>query len=223
MIECQEVADRVLVFGPRETAEQRHVAGVGLRGGRRVQLAFEERRRFHIVVVRGARVVRRHRFRAQLAHDLLPLLGVRTHAVQAAGVDHEVGREVDRVMAIDAVVRQQLAAGVAGGMRLQHPPGGAESGDHQNRDDDQKPLCHSRHQVLWPIEFDALYIAPVDAVGGTSGVTFTVRSGRGAPSHHERGRARRGVQCPDRSRQTPRPRGRRRASRSSSRRECGRG
>ena len=188
MVERQEVADRVLVFGARETAEQRHVARVRLRRGCFVEPALEERRRFHVVVVRRPRIVRRHRLRAQLADDLLPLLRVRADAAEALRVDHEIGREVDRVMAIDAVVREQVAGRVAVAVGMQRPPRGADSGDGQNRNDDQKPLCPSSHQVLWPIEFDALYIAPVDTAGGTSGVTFTARSGRGAPSRRERGR-----------------------------------
>ena len=94
VVEREQVADRVAVLGARQTPERRHVAGLRLAGRRGVELRFEEGRGAHVVRVLGSRTLGRHRFRAQLADDLLPVLGSGGDGVELGGLDDEVGREV---------------------------------------------------------------------------------------------------------------------------------
>ena len=76
VVEREQVADRMAVLGAREAPERGHGAGLRLRRGGGVELRFEERGRAHISGVLGPRALGRHRLRAQLAHDLFPMLGV---------------------------------------------------------------------------------------------------------------------------------------------------
>ena len=48
-----------------------------------------------------------------LRTTFLPLLRLRAYGVEARGIDHEVGREVDGIMTIDAVVGEQVLGGGA--------------------------------------------------------------------------------------------------------------
>ena len=79
-----------------------------------------------ILRVLWARAIRRHFFRAQLADDLLPVRGIARNLLEVARLDDELGGEVGRVMAIGAVMREELARRRHAAMRKAEPPRCAE-------------------------------------------------------------------------------------------------
>ena len=82
VVEREQVADRVAVLGARQAPESRHVAGLRLARGGGVELRLEERRGAQVLLVLGPRTVGRHLLGAQLADDLLPVLGIGRDALR---------------------------------------------------------------------------------------------------------------------------------------------
>src|SRR5437762_924252 len=92
MVEREQVADRVLVFGAAQAMEQRELAGSGLSGGGAVDFGLEKCSKG--IVGRGVgpgRAGWRHGGRPQLSDRFFPVGGVRTGAWRLGRIDDETG------------------------------------------------------------------------------------------------------------------------------------
>ena len=106
-LQRQQIADRVGVFGAVEAMEGRP-AGVGLGGGRAVQLRFQVRRQRIIPRAIGpGHPDGRHGAGPKLADHFFPDGGARRNIFHIQLVEHQVGRLESFVMAGDAVAGQK--------------------------------------------------------------------------------------------------------------------
>jgi hypothetical protein len=112
----QQIAHRVLVLRPREPADRRVAPRVGVRGRGAVERSLQVgNHRVIGPIVRAVFADRRHLPRAELAHDLLPHLGMAGHVVRRNRVEREAGLLVVLVMTRQAVLvddREQMDGGL---------------------------------------------------------------------------------------------------------------
>ena len=165
-LQVEEVADDVGVLGPVQAVED---LGAGVQPGRPVELRFQpvpERR--VIRLGRAAQAGRGHHAGPQLAHHLLPQLGVLADRGEIAPLERQVRGAVTVVVAGEAVPLNELAvrvrcAGRFAPLRLLLRPGrgGARDGRtrHHHETDDDESMQHRRLQN-GPTR-------PIDATGRT--------------------------------------------------------
>ena len=118
-VETEQLANRVRVLGAIQAPQRRASRA---RRQLRVELAFEPRGEALVRLGIGPtlRGRRRHRARAQLAHDGLPHLRMRFDSSRVEIREREAAVEIGRVVAIRAVARRAAAATSSGAMRP-HP------------------------------------------------------------------------------------------------------
>ena len=120
-VERQQVADGVLVLGAVQPAEGVGPAGIGVRRGGAVERGLERRddglvRR----LVRPRLADGRHLPRAQLPDDLLPGDGVRGDVARHDRLERQVGFLRPVVVAVQAVLLDQVAGRRNGGAGARH-------------------------------------------------------------------------------------------------------
>ena len=110
-VERKEIADGVAVLGAVQTVERRG-ARIQSACGRRVERGFETGRE-RLPSRRGGlrSAVRRHGSRAQLAHDLLPHLGVTVDVQQVDRIESETAGVCPRVMTGETVLLDESRIG----------------------------------------------------------------------------------------------------------------
>ena len=150
--QVEEVADDVGVLRPVQAVEH---LGAGIQRRRGVDLGFQPVPEGGVVRLgRAPHAGRGHHAGAQLAHHLLPQLGIFTHRVEIATLEREVGGAVAVVVAGQAVALDELAVlGRGGGRpallrsRRGGGPRGAEARQHRRETDDYQSMQHRRLQA----------------------------------------------------------------------------
>ena len=131
-LQVQQVADRVPVLGRVQAPQRVGAAGIGTGRGGPVELGLQERGQAGVGLAVGARAAcRRHHSRPQLAHHLLPDLGVVADARHVDRVEGQPRGAQVVVVAGDAVAVEQGLLGRA----LPRLPGG--DGESRPREDQQ--------------------------------------------------------------------------------------
>ena len=127
-VQRQQVAHGVAVLGAVEAMERLRAPGIGRRRPGGVQLRLQPRRDAVVLgLVRARPADRRHHGPAQLAHDLLPHVGMAAHVGGIEAVERQPGRPDALVVTGDAVAGEQRVrrrAGTGRGQRAaaRRPP-----------------------------------------------------------------------------------------------------
>ncbi len=110
-LDAEKIAHRVGVLSAIETMEIRGPSRIGVGGCHSIELGLEPcGNRVVGLAVGAARPRRRHRAGAKLQHDLLPRLRRVGDLVRLNGVEHEIAGLQLRVMARNAIRRDQLTS-----------------------------------------------------------------------------------------------------------------
>ncbi len=105
--DAQNVLDLVRVLGPVQPMHD-HVARVGMRGSRGIQVSLQEMDgRIDLALIRLRLVRRRHETAAQFANGLFPHLGILADAVGGHRVERYATGPIGRVVALAAILIEE--------------------------------------------------------------------------------------------------------------------